>query len=96
MQGHEDLLALHDFSEDVVQYNIKKRFCEMESIYTQIGAPILIALNPYRQLPIFNKGFAQRVKDHSAQKRGLRQKADAAFVEPPGPHLFTLAEDTMQ
>ena len=88
-------MALHDFSEEVVQYNIKKRFCEMESIYTQIGAPILIALNPFRSMPIFNRGFAQKVKDYSAQKRGL-QASSGEPIENPGPHLFMVAEDTIQ
>ena len=66
MEGRDDLLALHDFSEEVILHNIKKRYQEKGLIFTQIGAPILISLNPYRYLPIFTKEVAQKVKDYSA------------------------------
>ena len=66
-----DLLALNDFSEDAVLDNVQKRFTQLGKIYTQIGAPILISINPYQRLPIFNLAFAQQVKSYSAQVRGL-------------------------
>ena len=34
MEGKEDLLFLNDFSEDIVLLNIKKRFQELNNIYT--------------------------------------------------------------
>ena len=34
MEGKEDLLMLNDFSEDIVLLNIKKRFQELNNIYT--------------------------------------------------------------
>ena len=58
MEGKDDLLTLNDFSEDSVLLNVKKRFQEQGNIFTQLGAPILISVNPYRRLPIFNVGFA--------------------------------------
>ena len=64
-EGRDDLLELHDFSEETILFNIKKRYQEMDKIFTSVGAPILIAMNPYRYLPIFNQAFAQRVKDYS-------------------------------
>ena len=70
MEGKEDLLMLNDFSEDIVLLNIKKRFQEFNNIYTQIGAPILISLNPFKRLPIFTVAFAQKVRDYSALMRG--------------------------
>ena len=57
MEGRDDLLHLNDFSEENVTYTVKKRFQEGQ-IFTQIGGPILISLNPYRKLPVFNLEFA--------------------------------------
>ena len=34
MEGKEDLLFLNDFSEDIVLLNIKKRFQELNNVYT--------------------------------------------------------------
>ena len=58
MEGRDDLLTLNDFSEDSVLHNVAKRFKQKGYIFTQIGAPILICVNPYKNLPIFNNRFA--------------------------------------
>lgn len=92
-QYEADLLALNDFSENNVLDNVQKRFTEQGKIYTQIGAPILISINPFQRLPIFNLAFAQQVKTYSAQVRGLQV---SQLVENPGPHLFMIAEDCYQ
>lgn len=96
MEGREDLLTLNDFSEESVLHNIKKRFQERGQIYTQIGAPILISVNPYARMPIFTVEFAQRVRDYSSQVRGLASASPGVSVENPGPHLFMIAEDSFQ
>ena len=89
-EGKDDLLTLNDFSEQNVLENIKQRFKANNQIFTQIGAPILISLNPYRHLPIFNIGMAQKVRNYSAKVRGKSSSA----AESPGPHLFMIAEDS--
>ena len=94
MEGREDLLTLNDFSEDNVFLNIKKRFQEQEKIFSQIGAPILISVNPYKRMPIFTVEFAQKVRDYSNQVRGLASANPGVSVENPGPHLFMIAEDS--
>ena len=96
LEGKDDLLTLNDFSEESVLLNVKTRFKDQGKIFTQIGAPILISVNPYRRLPIFNIGFAQKVRDYSSQIRGLKTSTRGVAVQNPGPHLFMMAEDSFQ
>lgn len=92
----EDLLTLNDFSEESVLETVKNRFQgETSKIFTQIGAPILLSVNPYRHLPIFNVASAQQVRDYSAHIRG-QKKSKTGKVANPGPHLFMVAEDSFQ
>jgi len=94
MEGVDDLLHLNDFSETTVLHNVQKRYVERGQVFTSLGAPILIAVNPMRRLPLYTIAIAQRVKDYSAKIRGLQ--AVRRGVENPGPHLFTVAEDSFQ
>ena len=96
MEGREDLLTLNDFSEESVLLNIKKRFQEQSNIFSQIGAPILISMNPYRRLPIFTVEYAQKVRDYSSQVRGQATSRPGVLVENPGAHFFMIAEDSFQ
>ena len=80
--------------------NIKRRFLEKGEIFTMIGAPILISINPYRRLPIFNISVAQKVRNYSLMVRG-KPATDpkvklGAEIEDPGPHLFMVAENAYQ
>jgi myosin heavy subunit len=53
MQGKDDLLELGDFNEGSLLQNIRVRHSKL-NIYCSIGSPILIALNPYKRLDIYN------------------------------------------
>ena len=59
--GTDDLLTLGDFSEESVLETVRSRFqgAHQSNIFTQIGAPILLCVNPYKKLPIFNIATAQ-------------------------------------
>ena len=47
----DDLASLPELNDDAVLAGIRKRF-ELNKIYTQINN-LLIAMNPYQQLPIY-------------------------------------------
>lgn len=97
MEGKEDLLQLNDFSEESILFNVQKRYKEQGTIFTQIGAPILISVNPYQRLPIFTNEWANGVRNYSAQVRGLQTgQKTGVIARNPGPHLFTIAEDSFQ
>lgn len=51
MSGVEDMVLLSKISEDAIAENLKKRYMD-DFIYTYIG-PVLIAVNPYKQLPYY-------------------------------------------
>jgi myosin heavy subunit len=48
-----DLLDLEDLNQQTLLFNIRKRFAS-QKIYSSIGTPILVAVNPYQNLPIYN------------------------------------------
>jgi len=62
-----DLLHLNDFSEATVLETVKSRFTKHQQVFTSLGAPILIAVNPFRRLPLYTLAIAQKVKDYSAK-----------------------------
>lgn len=74
----ENLVTLESYSEGIILHHIRKRFSS-ERIYTLVGN-ILIALNPYKPLPIYDLPHIERILDHT--KRG---------GEEPIPHVFTTA-----
>ena len=64
-----NLLELNDFSQESILNTVMKRF-EQGLIFTAIGAPILISVNPYERLPIFTVAQARKVRSYSLQVRG--------------------------
>ncbi|CAE7225641.1 rtcb [Symbiodinium sp. CCMP2592] len=50
LTGVDDLLTLGDFNEPALLHNIRVRY-EEDKIYTGIGTPILISVNPYQNIP---------------------------------------------
>ncbi|CAE7654657.1 XI-F [Symbiodinium pilosum] len=49
LTGVDDLLTLGDFNEPALLHNIRVRY-EEDKIYTGIGTPILISVNPYQNI----------------------------------------------
>ena len=49
LDGVADLLSLQDFNEGALLHNIRTRYL-MDEIYTGIGTPILISVNPYKSM----------------------------------------------
>ena len=78
---------LGDFNEGALLHTIRERHSRQQ-IYVSIGSPILISVNPFQRLPIFNTTMAQLYRQYAqAQRSGTEMKR-------PEPHLFTIAEDS--
>uniref|UniRef100_A0A8C4PXY3 Myosin IXB n=1 Tax=Eptatretus burgeri TaxID=7764 RepID=A0A8C4PXY3_EPTBU len=75
-QDYDDLCALPDLNERSLLDNLRVRF-KQEKIYTYIGA-ILIAMNPFKFLPIYNPKYVQLYDNH---RLGTLQ-----------PHVFAVAD----
>uniref|UniRef100_A0A3B3C9L2 Myosin motor domain-containing protein n=1 Tax=Oryzias melastigma TaxID=30732 RepID=A0A3B3C9L2_ORYME len=76
--GENDLTALSYLHEPAVLHNLKVRFVESRIIYTYCGI-ILVAINPYKQLPIYGDAI---IHAYSGQNMGDMD-----------PHIFAVAEE---
>ena len=65
----EDLVLLDDLHPPLILHNLKERY-KREKIYTQIGT-ILIALNPYKNLPIYGPEI---IDDYQSSLRNYEEK----------------------
>lgn len=74
----DDMVLLTKITEAAITDNLKRRLME-DKIYTYIG-PVLVAVNPFKQLPYFGE-------------REVAMYQGAAQYEVP-PHIYSLA-DTM-
>jgi len=84
LRGVDDLLSLGDFNEGALLHNCRVRYFR-DDIYTGIGGPILISVNPFCALPSL----------YSEQKQKFyRDRASASnndLVVPP--HLYSVGAD---
>jgi len=83
LRGVEDLLMLGDFNEAALLHNIRVRYSE-DKIYTSIGGPILISVNPYQTVP----GL------YSAETQMKYRKAGTPDRDRGGPpvHVYSVAD----
>ncbi|XP_041356072.1 unconventional myosin-Vb-like [Gigantopelta aegis] len=79
--GENDLTSLSYLNEPEVLYNLKVRFVEQNIIYTYCGI-VLVAVNPYEQLPIYSNDIIQA---YSGQDMGAMD-----------PHIFAVAEEAFK
>lgn len=90
LQGVPDLLALGEFDLGPLLHNIRVRYFKNE-IYSSIGLPILISVNPYK--PISNLYSSQT----AAKYRNVGQPGNGAGA-PSGdlpPHPFLIAQTAL-
>ena len=66
----ENLATLNSFNEGLILHHVKQRFSR-GTIYTSVGA-ILVAVNPYRSLPIYEVDLMQAIWN--------KMKTEAALV----------------
>jgi len=83
-----NLLDLGEFDEGSLLHVIRARFFD-RNIYTNIGSPILIAVNPYQKLPeLFNTKVARKYRVESLNiAKGMKPN------DKMDPHVFMIAED---
>ncbi|KAL4216467.1 myosin V [Mactra antiquata] len=79
--GENDLTSLSYLNEPEVLYNLKVRFEERNIIYTYCGI-VLVAINPYEQLDIYNNDIIQA---YSGQDMGAMD-----------PHIYAVAEEAFK
>nr|XP_014341560.1 PREDICTED: unconventional myosin-Vb [Latimeria chalumnae] len=76
--GENDLTALSYLHEPAVLHNLKVRFLDLNIIYTYCGI-VLVAINPYEQLPIYGEDV---IYAYNGQTMGDMD-----------PHIFAVAEE---
>ncbi|KAJ8311363.1 hypothetical protein KUTeg_010718 [Tegillarca granosa] len=79
--GENDLTSLSYLNEPEVLYNLRVRFEERNIIYTYCGI-VLVAVNPYDELPIYGNDIIQA---YSGQDMGAMD-----------PHIFAVAEEAFK
>ncbi|KAL7992874.1 hypothetical protein Chor_017130 [Crotalus horridus] len=75
-EDFNDLCNLPNLTETTLLENLKRRFLK-QKIYTYVGS-ILIAINPFKFLPIYNPKYVQMYENHQLGK-----------LEP---HIFAIAD----
>ena len=86
LKGVDDLLQLGDFNQQTLLHNTRERFSQ-DKIYSFIGMPILIAVNPYKKLNIYDEKTIKYYKNYF----DLLIK-DPTKLSNPIPHLYHLGE----
>jgi myosin V len=76
--GQNDLTSLSYLHEPDVLYNLEVRFKESQIIYTYCGI-VLVAINPYQDLPIYGSDIIRTYRGHSMGE-----------LEP---HIFAVSEE---
>ncbi|MCJ8737401.1 hypothetical protein PDJAM_G00023490 [Pangasius djambal] len=66
LQDHDDLCKLPDLSEKTLLENLRARF-RQEKIYTYVGS-ILVAINPFKFLPVYNPKYVKMYDNHQLGK----------------------------
>ncbi|NXX95728.1 MYO9A protein, partial [Centropus bengalensis] len=65
-QDYNDLCSLPDLNEKTLLENLRNRF-KQEKIYTYVGS-ILIVINPFKFLPIYNPKYVKMYDNHQLGK----------------------------
>ncbi|XP_040983756.1 unconventional myosin-Vb-like [Aquila chrysaetos chrysaetos] len=78
LSGADDLVALSYLHEPAVLHSLRRRFVEANAIYTYCGV-ILVAINPYKPLPIYEEEVIYAYSGHE--------------IGDMDPHIFALAEE---
>ena len=75
----DDLCELSELTEETLLNNLQRRFAD-GMIYTYVGS-ILVSVNPFRYLPIYNPKFGELYQGRQLGDSSLR------------PHVFAVADD---
>lgn len=86
----DDLLKLGELSEQNLLHNTRIRFYN-NKIYSFIGPNILISVNPYKNLDIYNRNHINKFRQFY-----FSLKNDPKLFISSEPHLFYIAEAAYQ
>ncbi|KAK3238037.1 hypothetical protein CYMTET_51917, partial [Cymbomonas tetramitiformis] len=84
----DDLLKIPEVSEDSALENIEQRFSET-NIYTNVG-PVLMALNPYRKLPLYTLEHLELYSTHGVNR------GSGAEARESQPHIYAVAAKALR
>jgi myosin heavy subunit len=76
----ENMVLFNDLNEPAILHNLRKRFAT-DDIYTSVGS-ILVAVNPFKLLPVYTPKILDSYLDTSAEK--------------PPPHVWQIARAAYQ
>ena len=82
----DDLVDRDDISEGAIMDELKRRFMS-DTIYSAIG-PIIIALNPYKNMPALYG--AENMLNYMLE--GEKQLLQANYASTKAPHVWTIAQ----
>mmetsp|Transcript_65426 Transcript_65426/g.156435 ORF Transcript_65426/g.156435 Transcript_65426/m.156435 type:complete len:1692 (-) Transcript_65426:12-5087(-) len=85
LTGVDDLLMLNDFNEAALLHNIRVRHAE-DKIYTGVGSPILISVNPYSVI----SGLYSSTRQREYRNAGAAAASGRELGLPP--HLYSVAD----
>ncbi|KAG7912049.1 hypothetical protein KL906_000253 [Ogataea polymorpha] len=88
----EDMASMTYLSEPSVVNNLMLRYKE-DFIYTCSGL-FLVAVNPYKELNIYNKSFVNMYKDSKLDRNGSSEKDQK--LTSCKPHIFAISEEAFQ
>ena len=98
LSGVEDLLSLGDFTEGALLHNIRVRYGK-DMIYTAIGMPILISVNPYQNLPgLYDSKAIKKYRKAAgnANNSGAGSSTSSLAGSSLPPHLYSMAQQAYQ
>ncbi|CEM34450.1 unnamed protein product [Vitrella brassicaformis CCMP3155] len=100
LSGVEDLLSLGDFTEGALLHNIRVRYGK-DMIYTAIGMPILISVNPYQNLPgLYDSKAIKKYRKAAgnANNSGAGSSTSSSSLSGSSlpPHLYSMAQQAYQ
>ena len=81
----ENLATLNSFNEGLILHHVKQRFSR-GTIYTSVGT-ILVAVNPYRSLPIYEVDLMHTIWN--------KMKEEASLGDVP-PHVFAIGAQALR
>lgn len=79
LEGVDDLIQLSYLNEPAVLHNLRCRYAQ-DKIYTRAG-PVLIAVNPFKMVPLYTNDFLQLYRGKTKDNLGphVYLTADSAF-----------------
>jgi len=86
LEGVDDLINLGELNEPTLLQNTRVRF-HKDKIYSFIGSHILLSLNPYKKIDIYNMDYINKFRKNLSDNDDYNK-----LNRDSEPHLFHIAE----